>query len=184
MGRETESLNQSFLFFPWCNLMLFGLPWNGCMVREADSLVFLIMCSLQRESIFALLSLAGFTLKILISVLKRLAMVENIFLRTLLPLETCDGDEHWFSSEGIILCNFFCEASKFCPASKGSSLHPLESHPRTWCWKPCQFSVLDSMTISSQLFLGQHCPTAIPGVYSSLSDTPQQVHTPCLYFLH
>lgn len=168
MGRETEPLNQSLFFFPWCNLMLFGLPWNGCMVREAEPLVFLIMCSLQRESIFALLSLAGFTLNILISVLNRLVMVENTFLRTPLPLQTCDGEEHWFSSEGIRLCNFFCEASKFCPKSKWSPLHPLESHPTTWCLKPCQFSVSDSMTISSQFVSGP----ALSNSYSWCVFTP------------
>lgn len=52
------------------------------MVRETDLLVFLIMCSLQRESIFALPSLAGSTLKIVISGLKRLEMVKNTLIMT------------------------------------------------------------------------------------------------------
>lgn len=47
------------------------------MVRETDLLVFLIKCSLHRQSIFALPSLAGFTLKTLISGLKRLEMVTH-----------------------------------------------------------------------------------------------------------
>jgi len=88
------------------------------MVRETDLLVFLIMCSLQRESIFALPSLAGFALKILISGLKRLEMAKNTFIRTLLQLRTCDWEEHSFSSEGIILCHLFCKVSKFCPKTK------------------------------------------------------------------
>lgn len=52
------------------------------MGKETELVVFLITCSLQRESIFALPNLTSLTTKILIFGLEKLEVVMNTSIRT------------------------------------------------------------------------------------------------------
>lgn len=76
------------------------------------------MCSLQRESVFALPNLTGFTLKILIFALKKIGGGKEHIHEDLLSFGKCDWKEYLFLSEGTILFNFFCEEDKFGPKTK------------------------------------------------------------------
>lgn len=133
--------------------MLFGLPWNGCMVRETDLLVFLIMCSLQRESIFALPSLTGLTLKILISALKKLEIVKNTSIRT-----CCHGGNvternmHFCQREWYYSISFVKWASSALKLKKPFTSTRMSS--KNMMLKTLRLCMSDFMTLSPQFFLG------------------------------